>query len=175
MNSSGFASASARSRRSARISRCSARISFFTQSAPSDLTEPRTNKRASYSESPSASPASPQHNQVARLRHEGAHVTDVAMHHDVDRPSSKCRSGGSIALDHQQPAATSRPGILAGVAFDDDRAGHHVFSRHPALPSRGYAPSPACSCRRSNSRWSRAHSLQWAHPDPRQSRDCPSR
>jgi hypothetical protein len=98
------------------------------------LTLPRTNSRASYRLSPSASPASPQHDEVARLRHEGRHVPDIAVHHDVDALHRDAAARAGIALDDQQPAMARGPGILAGVAFDDDGARHHVLGH--ARPDR---------------------------------------
>jgi hypothetical protein len=47
-----------------------------------------------------------------------------------------------IALDDQQPAAPGGAGILAGVTFDDDGAGHHVFRN--ARPGRSLDVMVAC-------------------------------
>ena len=110
------------------------RISFSMQSAPSDFTEPRTNSRASYRLSPSASPASP---STTRL-------PDCAMKPDM-WPMLPCTTMSmpfiempqrleALPLMTSKPAAPGRAGILAGIAVDDDRARHHVLGH--ARPGR---------------------------------------
>ena len=70
-----------------------------------------------------------QHDQVARLGHEGAHVTDVAAHHDGDALHGDAAAGRGVALDDHQAAVARRPRRLAGVAGDAHRPRHDVLGQ----------------------------------------------
>jgi hypothetical protein len=63
-----------------------------------------------------------QHDQRARLRHEGAHVADRALDHDVGALERDAASRGRAAVDHQQAAIGGGAGGLAGVALHMDQA-----------------------------------------------------
>jgi hypothetical protein len=131
------------------------RISFSMQSAPSDFTLPRTNSRLRRSSRPAHRPASPQHHQIARLRHEGRHVADVAMHDDVDALHRDAAARRGIALDDQQPAAPVAPAYwLASPSMMT--VPDIMFSATPG-PAEPLMRIVACLFMpRSNSRWTRA-------------------
>ena len=57
---------------------------FFTQSAPSDLTEPRTNKPRLIQRIPKRIPGIAQHNQLPDCAMKALMWPMIAMHHDVD-------------------------------------------------------------------------------------------
>ncbi len=56
-------------------------------------------------------------------------MSDIALDDYIDALHRDAAAGGRVAADHEQPAAASRSGVLAGVAFNDDPSRHHVFGQ----------------------------------------------
>ena len=67
--------------------------------------------------------------EMARLRHEGAHVADRAAHHDIDALHRDAAARAGVALDHQQPAPARGAGGLRGVAGEPHHPGHDVLGQ----------------------------------------------
>ena len=120
LNSSGRAlsSASPGFRRSANSARCSGRISFSTQSAPRDLTVPRTNRRAS------------------NRRHPRQPFCDVAQSvrkaRNRRRPRSRRCTERRIRLG---PIRRRRARTRGAISVVKAAAGHGVRSTIKELPS----------------------------------------
>ena len=54
-------------------------------------------------------------------------MADIAMHDDINALHRNPATRRCIAFDHEEAAATRCTGILACVAINDNRAGHHIF------------------------------------------------
>ena len=89
---------------------------------------------------------------AARLRHERAHVADRALDDDVDALHRDAAARRGVAADDSRPPCAGRARRLAGVAVDDDAAGHHVLGQPGAGVAVHAHASRAGSCRRSSSR-----------------------
>ena len=68
-----------------------------------------------------------EHHERSGLRHEGRHMPDRALDHDVDAAGRDAAAARGIAVDHEQTAAPRGAGGSRGIAFDVHAARHHVL------------------------------------------------
>ena len=75
----------------------------------------------------------PEYNQSSSLRHEHAHVADIAVYDDFGAFEGNAATRSGISVDNEKPPVRGCTRRLAGVARNSNGTGHHVLGH--ALPS----------------------------------------